>query len=106
MKNLTYSDQVNIEAFKQLLKMLSNDIKEAKQGNTPPNEKAHNVFKLSIQRADLLQNAQKNYPQINWINNIESAKPMPFYLKTSTSRKLLTNLLQSNKINKQSTELN
>lgn len=81
MKNITNydlfcsSDLINIETFKQLLKMLSNDIKDAKQNNTPPNEKAKIVFSLSIQRADLLQNAQKNYPQINWIDKTLTDTP-------------------------------
>lgn len=68
MKNLTKSDLINIDTFKGLLKMLSNDIKEAKGSNAAPEVKAQNVFKLSVQRSQLINNAASNYPQINWID--------------------------------------
>ena len=68
MKNLTKSDLINIEAFKGLLNMLANDIKQAKGDKPPPEVKARLVFKLSIQRSQLMNNAASNYPQINWID--------------------------------------
>jgi hypothetical protein len=67
MKPLTKSDLANIEAYKQLLTMLNNDIENAKNSMNTPQEKAHLVFLLSQQRSDLIQNARKNYPDINWV---------------------------------------
>jgi hypothetical protein len=67
MKPLTKSDLANIEAYKQLLTMLNNDIENAKNSMNTPQEKAHLVFLLSQQRSDLIQNARKNYPAINWV---------------------------------------
>jgi hypothetical protein len=67
MKPLTKSDLANIEAYKQLLTMLNNDIENAKTGLNTPQEKAHLVFNLSQQRSDLIQSAKKNYPAINWV---------------------------------------
>jgi hypothetical protein len=67
MKPLTKSGLANIEAYKQLLNMLNNDIETAKNSMNTPQEKAHLVFNLSQQRSDLIQNAKKNYPAINWV---------------------------------------
>ena len=67
MKPLNKSDLANIEAYKQLLNMLNNDIEQAKTGLNTPQEKAHLIFLLSQQRSDLIQNAKKNYPNVNWI---------------------------------------
>ena len=67
MKPLNKSDLANIEAYKQLLNMLNNDIEQAKTGLNLPHEKAHLIFLLSQQRSDLIQNAKKNYPNVNWI---------------------------------------
>jgi len=67
MKPLTKSDLANIEAYKQLLTMLNNDIENAKNSMNTPQEKAHLVFLLSQQRSDLIQNAKKNYPTVNWV---------------------------------------
>ncbi len=96
MKPLTNSDQINIDTFKGLLNMLSNDIKDAKQGNTPQNVKADLVFKLSKQRANLLQNAKDNYPHINWITEtlgeetgFKRAENNTFKLKALSKLKLI-----------------
>jgi len=43
MKPLNKSDLANIEAYKQLLNMLNNDIENAKTGLNLPHEKAHVV---------------------------------------------------------------
>lgn len=67
MKPLNKSDLANIEAYRELLNMLNNDIEQAKTGLNTPQEKAHLIFLLSQQRSDLIQNAKKNYPNINWI---------------------------------------
>ena len=67
MKPLNKSDLANIEAYKQLLNMFNNDIEDAKNSMNTPQEKAHLVFLLSQQRSDLIQNARKNYPDINWV---------------------------------------
>ena len=61
------SDLANIEAYKQILNMLNNDIEQAKTGLNTPQEKAHLVFNLSRQRSDLIATAKKNYPLINWV---------------------------------------
>lgn len=61
------SDLANIEAYKELLNMFNKDIEQAKTGLNPPHEKAHLIFNLSRQRSDLIQNAKKNYPLINWV---------------------------------------
>jgi hypothetical protein len=44
MKNLTKSDLINIEALKGVLRMLSNDIKDVKNSNTAPSEKANKIM--------------------------------------------------------------
>jgi len=67
MKPLNKSDLANIEAYKQLLNMFNNDIEDAKNSMNTTHEKAHLVFLLSQQRSDLIQNAKKNYPDINWV---------------------------------------
>lgn len=61
------SDLLNIEAYKQLLNTLNNDIEDVKKGMNTPQEKAHLIFTLSQQRSNLIANARKNYPEINWI---------------------------------------
>lgn len=67
MKNLTKSDLINIEAFKQLIKCVSNDIKDVKEGTSAPSEKADQVFKLTRQRVQLINQATGKYPHIDWI---------------------------------------
>lgn len=67
MKPLSKSDLANIEAYKELLTMLNNDIETAKNSMNTAQEKAHLVFSLSQQRSDLIQKARKNYPEINWV---------------------------------------
>jgi len=67
MEPLSKSDLANIEAYKQLLNMFNNDIEDAKNSMNTPHEKAHLVFLLSQQRSNLIQNAKKNYPLINWV---------------------------------------
>lgn len=67
MKNLTKSDLINIEAFKQLIKCVSNDIKDVKEGAAAPSEKANQVFKLTRQRVQLINQATGKYPHIDWI---------------------------------------
>jgi hypothetical protein len=67
MEPLNKSDLANIEAYKQLLNMFNNDIEDAKNSMNTPQEKAHLVFLLSQQRSDLIQNAKKNYPNVNWV---------------------------------------
>ena len=61
------SDLANIQAYRELLNMLNNDIEQAKTGLNTPQEKAHLVFNLSRQRSDLIAMAKKNYPEINWV---------------------------------------
>ena len=67
MKPLSKSDLANIQAYRELLNMLNNDIEQAKTGLNTPQEKAHLVFNLSRQRSDLIATAKKNYPAINWV---------------------------------------
>lgn len=67
MKPLTKSDLANIEAYKELLNMLNNDIEQAKTGLNTQQEKAHLVFNLSRQRSELIATARKHYPAINWV---------------------------------------
>ena len=61
------SDLANIQAYRELLNMLNNDIEQVKTGLNTPQEKAHLVFNLSRQRSDLIAMAKKNYPAINWV---------------------------------------
>lgn len=67
MKSLTKSDLINIEALKQLIKCVSNDIKDAKEGTAAPSEKADQVFKLTRQRVQLINQATGKYPHIDWV---------------------------------------
>lgn len=68
MKNLTKSDLINIEAFKQLLKCVSNDIKDVKQGTAAASEKANLIMKLYRQRIQLISQASEKYSHINWLD--------------------------------------
>jgi hypothetical protein len=68
MKPLTKSDLVNIDAFKALLRLVSNDIKDVKASSAAPNEKAKQIFKLYRDKGRLLNQATEKYPQINWLN--------------------------------------
>ena len=68
MKNLTKSDLINIEAFKQLIKCVSNDIKDVKASNTAPSEKANKIMQLYRQRIQLISQASEKYKHINWID--------------------------------------
>jgi hypothetical protein len=68
MKNLTKSDLVNIEAFKQLIKCVSNDITEVKQGKAAPSEKANKIMQLYRQRIQLISQATEKYSHINWLD--------------------------------------
>jgi len=73
MKELTYSDQINIDTFKQIIRCLGNDIEDVKKGKTAPSQKIIMIFKLSQQRADLLLNAKKNYPNIKWTEFVKNS---------------------------------
>lgn len=66
MKELTHSDQINIETYKQLIKSLNNDLEDVKKGTATQSQKIIMIFKLSQQRADLILNAKLNYPDIKW----------------------------------------
>jgi hypothetical protein len=68
MKNLTKSDLVNIEALKAVLKMLSNDITEVKQGTAAQSEKANKIMQLYRQRIQLISQASEKYSHINWLD--------------------------------------
>jgi hypothetical protein len=68
MKNLSKSDLVNIEAFKQLIKCVSNDITEVKQGTAAPSEKANKIMQLYRQRMQLISQATEKYSHINWLD--------------------------------------
>ena len=68
MKNLTKSDLINIEAFKQLIKCVSNDIKDVKASNTAPSEKANKIMQLYRQRIQLISQASEKYKHINWLD--------------------------------------
>ena len=46
MKNLTKSDMINIEAFKSLIQLIVNDIKEVKAKADIPANKAEKIFSL------------------------------------------------------------
>ena len=68
MKNLTKSDLINIEAFKQLIKCVSNDIKDVKTSNAAPSEKANKIIQLYRQRIQLISQASDKYSHINWLD--------------------------------------
>ena len=68
MKNLTKSDLINIEAFKQLIKCVSNDIKDVKLSNAAPSEKANKIMQLYRQRIQLISQASEKYSHINWLD--------------------------------------
>lgn len=67
MKNLTKSDLINIEAFKGLIQMVSNDIKDVKASTAAPSEKANKIMKLYRQRIQLINQANDKYSHINWL---------------------------------------
>ena len=68
MKHLTKSDLLNIEAFKGLINMVSNDIKEVKQGIATPSDKANKIMQLYRQRVQLINQANEKYSHINWLD--------------------------------------
>jgi len=68
MKPLSKGDQANIEALKAVLKMLSNDITEVKQGTAAPSDKANKIMQLYRQRIQLISQASEKYKHINWID--------------------------------------
>jgi len=68
MKNLTKSDMINIEAFKSLIQLIVNDIKEVKAKADIPANKAEKIFALYRQKAQLINSAADKYPHINWLN--------------------------------------
>jgi len=68
MKHLTKSDLANIEAFKQLIKCVSNDITDVKQGTAAPSEKANKIMQLYRQRIQLISQASEKYSHINWLD--------------------------------------
>lgn len=73
MKELTYGDQINIEVFKQIIKCLNNDIEDVKKSSATQSRKTIAIFKLSQARADLILNAKKNYPEINWLDFLRNS---------------------------------
>lgn len=68
MKNLNKSDLANIEAFKQLIKCVSNDIKDVKNSKEAPGEKANKIMQLYRQRIQLISQASEKYRHINWLD--------------------------------------
>jgi len=68
MKPLTKGDQANIEAFKQLIKCVSNDIKDVKLSKATPSEKANKIMILYRQRIQLISQASEKYNHINWLD--------------------------------------
>jgi hypothetical protein len=68
MKHLTKSDLLNIEAFKGLINMVSNDIKEVKLSTAAPSEKANKIMQLYRQRIQLISQATEKYSHINWLD--------------------------------------
>ena len=68
MKNITKSDLINIEAFKQLIKCVSNDIKDVKNSKAPASEKANKIMQLYRQRIQLISQATEKYSHINWLD--------------------------------------
>jgi hypothetical protein len=79
MKTLTKSDEANISAFKALINMLGNDIKDIKAGQGQfkgmnSYEKANQLFDVHRRRAELIANASKNYPHVNFISECIGVK--------------------------------
>jgi len=68
MKQLTKSDLINIDAFKALLRLVSNDIKDVKNSSSADSDKAKQIFKLYRQRMQSINQAGEKYPQINRYN--------------------------------------
>lgn len=68
MKHLTKGDQANIEAFKQLIKCVSNDIKDVKNSSSNPRDKADKIMQLYRQRIQLISQASEKYNHINWLD--------------------------------------
>ena len=76
MKNYTKSDQVNIEAFKSLIKLVNNDILAVKCDSSSANsERAKRIFELYRQKSALIANAKKHYPDIDWITIAVGREP-------------------------------
>lgn len=67
MKNLSKSDLINIEAFRQLIKCVSNDIRDVKESKSTPTDKANAIMKLYRQRIQLISQANEKYSHINWL---------------------------------------
>lgn len=68
MKNLTKSDLLNIEAFKGLINMVSNDIKDVKNSKATTGDKAAKIMQLYRQRIQLISQASEKYSHINWLD--------------------------------------
>ena len=88
MKHLTKSDLINIEAFKGLINMVSNDIKEVKQGTAEPSEKANKIIQLYRQRINLIIQASDKYGHINWLD--ETLSP------NTDNKRMLTDTIKAN----------
>lgn len=74
MKNLSHSDLINIDAFKSILRMITNDIEDLKTSKLPIEERNNMLFELSNTRSNVIKNARKSYPDINWVTEIIDAK--------------------------------
>lgn len=68
MKHLTKSDLINIEAFKQLIKCVSNDIKDVKASKAAPSDKAKQLMTVYRHRAQLINQGNSKYPHVKWID--------------------------------------
>ena len=98
-KDNTYSDQVNIEALKAVLKMINNDIKDVKKDErTTKEEKIHLIMVLSRQRANIVQTSAERYPQINWIDEVGEGRQAS--LTTIRGRRFKVSLLKLKSITK------
>ncbi len=67
MKNYTKSDQINIEAFKSLIKLVNNDIMDVKCSSAANSERAKQIFELYRQKSAIIASAKKHYPDIDWL---------------------------------------
>ena len=70
----TKGDLANISAFKALINMLSNDIEDVKKSNKPASQKLDEVWEISRRRIDLIANATKHYPEVNFISECVGLK--------------------------------
>jgi len=75
MKNYTKSDQINIEAFKSLIKLVNNDIMDVKCISSANSERAKQIFKLYQQKSNLIENAKSHYPEIDWLTIAVGREP-------------------------------